>query len=60
MRSALVFGFLSLLILTPPISAEFGFINPTLPQLVQELFDNKPSSFILPNKKEVTLFQLQC
>ena len=35
------------------ISASFGINNPTLPQLTEERFDGKPSSFYMPNNKSV-------
>ena len=41
----LVIGFVS--------SAAFGFNNPNLPQLVQELFGGNPASFFMPNNKSV-------
>ena len=36
------------------ISAEqFGYNNPSLPQLLEELFGGQPSSFYMPNNKSV-------
>ncbi len=54
MKSHIIFIFLFLLVVTPVISSEiFGFDNPNLPKLVQELFGGKPSSFYMPNNKTV-------
>jgi hypothetical protein len=35
------------------VSAGIEFNNPSLPQLTQDLFDDKPSSFYMPNNKSV-------
>ncbi len=32
---------------------EFGYNNKSLPQLIEDLFDGKPSSFYMPNNKSV-------
>ncbi len=32
---------------------EFGYNNPNLPQLIEDLFDGKPSSFYMPNNQSV-------
>lgn len=43
----------SIILLTPFVLAQFGFENPFLPQLSEELFDGKPSKFYMPNNKSV-------
>lgn len=53
MKSHFLFFILLLLVFTPIISSPFGYDNPTLPSLTQELFDDKPSSFYMPNNLSV-------
>jgi|TARA_R100000501_G_scaffold1085_1_gene3607 hypothetical protein len=48
--------FLAVVFLMSMVSAldsGFGYDNPTLPQLTQDLFGNNPSSFYMPNNKSV-------
>lgn len=48
---------ITILILTISFSLiaaeEFGYNNPNLPQLREDLFDGQPSSFYMPNNKSV-------
>lgn len=53
MKSSPILIFLFLLVSTPFISAGFGYDNPELPQLIEEKFDGRSSSFYMPNNKSV-------